>query len=102
MRGAGFFMVPALELRRERVVKLDEVEITATRVKMYYRGDTLVVGNALYVTWISFFMRYRRELDIKRFNLSAREQSKNHFDSLANFKHSKHFVLFLRNSSVCG
>ncbi|MDE6159732.1 MAG: outer membrane beta-barrel family protein [Bacteroidaceae bacterium] len=40
--GAGFFMVPALELRRERVVKMNEVEITATRVKMYYRGDTLV------------------------------------------------------------
>lgn len=35
-----------------------------------------VVGNALYVVWISFFMRYRRELDIKRFNQSAMEQSK--------------------------
>ena len=35
-----------------------------------------VVGNALYVAWISFFMRYRRELDIKRFNQSAQEQSK--------------------------
>ena len=35
-----------------------------------------VVGNTLYVIWISFFMRYRRELDIKRFNQSAREQSK--------------------------
>lgn len=35
-----------------------------------------VVGNALYVIWISFFMRYRRELDIKRFNQSALEQSK--------------------------
>lgn len=35
-----------------------------------------VVGNALYVVWISFFMRYRRELDIKRFNQSAQEQSK--------------------------
>lgn len=35
-----------------------------------------VVGNTLYVVWISFFMRYRRELDIKRFNQSAREQSK--------------------------
>lgn len=45
----------------------------------YYNLTVLtifVVGNALYVTWISFFMRYRRELDIKRFNLSAREQSK--------------------------
>ena len=35
-----------------------------------------VVGNALYIVWISFFMRYRRELDIKRFNQSAMEQSK--------------------------
>ena len=35
-----------------------------------------VVGNTLYVVWISFFMRYRRELDIKRFNQSALEQSK--------------------------
>lgn len=35
-----------------------------------------VVGNTLYVFWISFFMRYRRELDIKRFNQSALEQSK--------------------------
>ena len=35
-----------------------------------------VVGNSLYVAWISFFMRYRRELDIKRFNQSALEQSK--------------------------
>lgn len=35
-----------------------------------------IIGNALYVVWISFFMRYRRELDIKRFNQSAQEQSK--------------------------
>lgn len=35
-----------------------------------------VAGNTLYVVWISFFMRYRRELDIKRFNQSAQEQSK--------------------------
>ncbi len=35
-----------------------------------------MVGNTLYVIWISFFMRYRRELDIKRFNQSALEQSK--------------------------
>ncbi len=45
----------------------------------YYNLTVLtifVVGNALYVIWIFFFMRYRRELDIKRFNQSAREQSK--------------------------
>ena len=35
-----------------------------------------LIGNILYVIWISFFMRYRRELDIKRFNQSAMEQSK--------------------------
>jgi ATP-binding cassette subfamily B protein len=35
-----------------------------------------LVGNILYILWISFFMRYRRELDIKRFNQSALEQSK--------------------------
>ena len=34
-----------------------------------------VVGNSLYVLWILFFMKYRRELDIKRFNQSAIEQS---------------------------
>lgn len=45
----------------------------------YYNVHVLtifVVGNTLYVVWISFFMRYRRELDIKRFNQSAMEQSK--------------------------
>lgn len=45
----------------------------------YYNALVLaifVVGNTLYVAWISFFMRYRRELDIKRFNQSAMEQSK--------------------------
>ena len=29
-----------------------------------------------HVAWVSFFMRYRRELDIKRFSQSAIEQSK--------------------------
>lgn len=45
----------------------------------YYNTLVLTIflmGNVLYVTWILFFMRYRRELDIKRFNLSSREQSK--------------------------
>lgn len=32
-------------------------------------------GNTLYVVWILSFMRYRRELDIKRFNQAANEQS---------------------------
>lgn len=34
------------------------------------------IGNSLYVTWILFFMRFRRELDAKRFNLSSTEQSR--------------------------
>ena len=45
----------------------------------YYNMAVLgifVAGNALYVAWFSFFMRYRRELDIKRFSQSAIEQSK--------------------------
>ena len=45
----------------------------------YYNTQVLViflVGNAFHITWVSFFMRFRRELDVKRFNLSSREQSK--------------------------
>ena len=45
----------------------------------YYHPLILVVflsGNALHVVWILSFMRFRRELDIKRFNQSAGEQSK--------------------------
>jgi ATP-binding cassette subfamily B protein len=34
-----------------------------------------LLGNGLYVTWILAFMRYRRELDIKRFAQAAGEQS---------------------------
>lgn len=34
-----------------------------------------VVGNALYVTWILAFMKYRRELDMKRFAQASSEQS---------------------------
>ena len=34
-----------------------------------------LLGNALYVAWILFFMKYRRELDHKRFAQSAGEQS---------------------------
>ena len=34
-----------------------------------------LVGNALYVVWILSFMRYRRELDHRRFAQSAGEQS---------------------------
>lgn len=34
-----------------------------------------LAGNVLYVIWILFFMKYRRELDYKRFAQSAGEQS---------------------------
>lgn len=34
-----------------------------------------VLGNTLYLVWVLSFMRYRRELDIKRFYQSAQEQS---------------------------
>ena len=34
-----------------------------------------LLGNGLYVLWILAFMRYRRQLDIRRFNQSAKEQS---------------------------
>lgn len=34
-----------------------------------------LLGNGLYVTWVLAFMKYRRELDIKRFSLAAAEQS---------------------------
>lgn len=45
----------------------------------YYHPLILIIflgGNALHVVWILSFMRFRRELDIKRFNQSAGEQSK--------------------------
>lgn len=45
----------------------------------YYSPLILAIflgGNALHVVWILSFMRFRRELDIKRFNQSAGEQSK--------------------------
>lgn len=44
----------------------------------YYYLPILLIflgGNTLYVLWILGFMKYRRELDIRRFNLSAGEQS---------------------------
>lgn len=34
-----------------------------------------LIGNALYVGWVSIFMKYRRELDIRRFEQAAGEQS---------------------------
>lgn len=35
-----------------------------------------LLGNSIYVMWVLFFMKYRRQLDAKRFNLAAGEQSK--------------------------
>lgn len=45
----------------------------------YYSWHILSIflfGNTLYVIWIMAFMKYRRMLDIKRFNQSANEQNK--------------------------
>lgn len=47
-------------------------------VLAYYNLTILglfLVGNGLYVTWVLAFMKYRRELDIKRFAQAAGEQS---------------------------
>lgn len=51
--------------------------IFATILGYYNTGilGIFLLGNALYFSWVIFFMRYRRELDIKRFNQSANEQS---------------------------
>lgn len=35
-----------------------------------------LIGNTFYVVWILYFMKYRRELDIKRFNQASNEQNK--------------------------
>lgn len=35
-----------------------------------------LIGNGLYVAWAAFFMKYRKELDYKRFTQSASEQNK--------------------------
>lgn len=45
----------------------------------YYSITILVIfliGNTLYVLWVIYFMRYRRELDMKRFNQAITEQNK--------------------------
>ncbi|MCD8042794.1 MAG: peptidase domain-containing ABC transporter [Tannerellaceae bacterium] len=44
----------------------------------YYNMYILVIfilGNILYVSWILFFMKYRRQLDYKRFTQASNEQS---------------------------
>ena len=35
-----------------------------------------LLGNTLYILWVTFFLKYRRELDFKRFNQSATERNK--------------------------
>jgi len=35
-----------------------------------------LIGNTFYILWILYFMKYRRELDIKRFNQASNEQNK--------------------------
>lgn len=45
----------------------------------YYNLTILVIflfGNSLYIIWVLSFMKFRRALDIKRFNQAAGEQSK--------------------------
>lgn len=51
--------------------------IFAAILGYYYMPILLIFlgGNTLYVLWVWGFMKYRRELDIRRFNLSASEQS---------------------------
>lgn len=47
-------------------------------VLAYYNISILGIfflGNSLYVTWILLFMKYRRELDIRRFSQASGEQS---------------------------
>lgn len=40
--GGAIFRADPIELRKTLSAKLDEVTVTATKVKMYYKGDTLV------------------------------------------------------------
>lgn len=50
-----------------------------TAVLAYYNLTILgifAVGNTLYVLWVLYFMRYRRELDTKRFYQASTEQGK--------------------------
>ena len=35
-----------------------------------------MIGNTFYILWILYFMKYRRELDTKRFNQASNEQNK--------------------------
>ena len=45
----------------------------------FYDIQVLIVflfGNTLYIIWILYFMKYRRELDAKRFTLSSTDQSR--------------------------
>ena len=47
-------------------------------VLAYYNLTILLiflVGNSLYICWILLFMKYRRELDIRRFSQASNEQS---------------------------
>lgn len=45
----------------------------------YYNLKILIIfmiGNAFYILWVLYFMKYRRELDIKHFNQASAEQNK--------------------------
>lgn len=39
---SGQVVVPDIKMRKERNINLDEVVVKATKVKMYYKGDTLI------------------------------------------------------------
>ena len=40
--GGEELTVPLIKMRKARHVTLDEVVVTATKIKMFYRGDTLI------------------------------------------------------------
>lgn len=40
--GGGINKLPPLQLRKMRTLNLDDVAVTATKVKMFYKGDTIV------------------------------------------------------------
>lgn len=53
--------------------------IIFTSILAYYNMRILTIfllGNTFYMLWILYFMKYRRELDLKRFNQAATEQNK--------------------------
>lgn len=53
--------------------------IIFTGILAYYNIKILtifMIGNTFYILWVLYFMKYRRELDTKRFNQASNEQNK--------------------------